>query len=68
MTLATPTTVPPVLVADQLVKTFAPGSGNGAHVAAVQGVSFSVAAGEMVAIMAATALPPRASASKCLQK
>jgi putative ABC transport system ATP-binding protein len=54
MTLATPTTVPPVLVADQLVKTFAPGSGNGAHVAAVQGVSFSVAAGEMVAIMGAS--------------
>lgn len=54
MKLASPTTAPPVLVADQLAKTFAPGSGTGAHVAAVQGVSFSVAAGEMVAIMGAS--------------
>jgi putative ABC transport system ATP-binding protein len=54
MTLASPTTAPPVLVADQLAKTFTSGSGNGAHVAAVQGVSFSVAAGEMVAIIGAS--------------
>lgn len=44
----------PVLVADQLAKTFAAGGGDGAHVAAVQGVSFSVAAGEMVAIIGAS--------------
>jgi len=44
----------PVLVADQLAKTFAAGSADGAHVAAVQGVSFSIAAGEMVAITGAS--------------
>jgi putative ABC transport system ATP-binding protein len=54
MAPASPTTAPPVIVADQLAKTFAPGSGNGALVAAVQGVSFSVAAGEMVAIIGAS--------------
>jgi putative ABC transport system ATP-binding protein len=44
----------PVLVAEQLAKTFAPGSGDGALVAAVQGVSFALAAGEMLAIIGAS--------------
>lgn len=54
MATAASASAAPVLVADRLAKTFAPGSGDGAHVAAVQGVSFSVAAGEMVAIIGAS--------------
>jgi putative ABC transport system ATP-binding protein len=43
-----------VLVAENLAKTFASGTNDGAHVAAVRGVSFSVAAGEMVALIGAS--------------
>lgn len=43
-----------VLVAENLAKTFASGTDNGAHVAAVRGVNFRVAAGEMVALIGAS--------------
>lgn len=54
MTLPSAIPAAQVLVADRLAKTFAGGGNAGAHVAAVRGVSFGVAAGEMVAIVGAS--------------
>lgn len=44
----------PVLVAEDLVKTFTAGAVDGAGVTAVRGVSFTIEAGELVAIMGAS--------------
>jgi len=54
MTLPSSSADTAVLVAENLAKTFASGTNDGAHVAAVRGVSFSVAAGEMVALIGAS--------------